>query len=138
MSIVIACITALSGFAGVCIGGLLTHRLALKREGLSEQRALRTELSLRTAKSLVAALSNPEPDDSVWEALNDILMIGTDDEVQAVLEFFAERKRTGSMDLSPVLELVRANLRESLQLSPSPLPAGAQLVVPERRTRSES
>lgn len=115
-----------SAILGAIIGGLVVHRLTLKRKSLSTRRTQRITFLLDAYRKLIDASEReslgPQRRDNLEGALADIMLLGGQQEIDASDRFqrnFAEEK---DASLVPVIKSLRKSLRNELALPEIDLP----------------
>lgn len=104
-----------------CVGWVVVHRLNVTRDISARRRELRIQYLLEAYRRLEAAANRDTP--SVAEAqrafesaLADIQLLGTKYQITSLVEYLHAHVASGSSDIDPVLELLRADLRRELAL----------------------
>lgn len=121
-----AFVPLLSAVIGAVVGGFVVHRLTLRREVLSVQRAQRVAFLLGSYRKLIDASNRPcmapERRDNLESAFADIMLLGGREEIDAahdVMKKFAENQEA---EFDPVIVALRDNLRHELGIAPVALP----------------
>ena len=116
-----------STIVGAVVGGLVVHRLALRRESLGERRSRRVEHLITAWRGLMGAANRLEPltqeqNDALETSLTDIMLLGQEAEISAAAEFIRKMGSGEQTNLDGVLEALRSSLRQELGLDQTPLP----------------
>lgn len=115
-----------SVLVGAVVGGLVVHRLTLRRESLAARRTQRVAFLLDAYRKLIDA-SERDPlgeqrRDNLESALADIMLLGGAAEIEATERFQREFVEGGGASLVPVIEALRASLRNELGIEAIDLP----------------
>ena len=116
----------LSALTGAIVGGVMVHRLTLRREALSARRTQRVDFLLTAYRRLIRAsnrnrLTRDHRDD-LEAAFADIMLLGGLAEIEAARSFMVEFVETGDGSLDPVIVALRKSLRDEIDLDDVPLP----------------
>lgn len=118
----------LSAVLGAVAGGLLVHRLSVRRDVMGARRSQRIDYLVSAYRRLSNAANRPhglsdERIAGLEGALADIVLLGEPVEIEAAREVMLDMaKGQGGADLDPVIEALRASLREEIGLTQQPLP----------------
>lgn len=109
---------ALAAFVAV-VGWGVAHRLSITKDRNAKQRDMRIQFLLEAYRRLESAANRPEAgkeeQDKFESALADIQLLGTKPQIEELMRFLAELHSTGT-SINPLLELLRAHLRDELNL----------------------
>ena len=109
---------ALAAFVAVAGWGV-AHHLSITKDRNAKQRDMRIQFLLEAYRRLESAANRPEAgkeeQDKFESALADIQLLGTKPQIEELMRFLAEWNSTGA-SINPLLELLRAHLREELNL----------------------
>lgn len=109
---------ALAAFVAVAGWGV-AHRLSITKDRNAKQRDMRIQFLLEAYRRLESAANRPEAgkeeQDKFESALADIQLLGTKPQIEELMRFLAEWNTSG-VSINPLLELLRAHLREELRL----------------------
>jgi hypothetical protein len=109
---------ALAAFVAVTGWGV-AHRLSITKDRNAKQRDMRIQFLLEAYRRLESAANRPEAgkeeQDKFESALADIQLLGTKPQIEELMRFLAGWNATGA-SINPLLELLRAHLREELNL----------------------
>jgi|SRR5271166_3319216 len=113
-------IAALSGLAGVGIGGWLSHHWSASRDLANERRKLRISYLLEAYRRLEASANRPVGTDeqkaAFESAVADIQLLGTKDQIEATVKFLRKHTQRSGAIIDSVLEILRADLRQEMGL----------------------
>ena len=113
-------IAALSGLAGVGVGGWLSHHWSASRDLANERRKLRISYLLEAYRRLEASanrpVGTPEQKAAFESAVADIQLLGTNDQIETTLQYVTKHAQDGGAIIDPVLEILRADLRQEMGL----------------------
>ena len=109
---------ALAAFVAV-VGWGVAYRLSITKDRNAKQRDMRIQFLLEAYRRLESAANRPEAgkeeQDKFESALADIQLLGTKPQIEELMRFLAAWNSTGA-SINPLLELLRAHLREELKL----------------------
>jgi hypothetical protein len=102
----------------------VAYRLSVVKDQKAKQRDMRIQFLLEAYRRLEFAAERPEArkdeQDKFESALADIQLLGTKSQIEELMRFAAEwNSRGGAASINPLLELLRAHLREELRLEES-------------------
>ncbi|WP_454301246.1 hypothetical protein [Salana multivorans] len=116
-----------SVLAGAVVGGLVVHRLTLRRESLAARRTQRVAFLLDAYRKLIDASERDflgaDRRDNLESALADIMLLGGKGEIDATERFQQRFAEDGAASLMPVIVSLRASLRKELGLDVVDLPS---------------
>lgn len=114
-------ITAIISAAIIIVGWVVAHRLTVRRDTLAKRRDLRVQYLLGAYRRLEDAANRPL--DSLPEAkrafesgVADIQLLGTSEQINALLTYLNQFTKEGGGNIDPVLKLLRDDLRKDLSL----------------------
>lgn len=121
---------------GALVGGLIVHRLTLRREPLAVRRTQRVSFLLDAYRKLIDAserdaLSSMRRD-NLEAALADKMLLGGPREIEATARFQIDFVEGKSASLVPLIEALRSSLREELDLPRVDLPKRLNLRLQSR------
>jgi hypothetical protein len=109
----------------VAIGGwLVGHRQNLNRDRKAQHRELRLRYLLDAYRSLESFAGREPPPysphhvEALERAVGDIQLLGEMPQIDAVIQFYEEKKQRGEASLDPIINALRAELRNELGLLP--------------------
>lgn len=115
-----------SALIGAFVGGLVAHLLTRRREQENDRRAQRVAYLVDAYRSLIDCANRRsmtvEQKAALEAALSDVMLLGSADEVGRAREFVAAMAQRQGADLEPLIEALRASLREEIGLADVPLP----------------
>lgn len=115
-----------SAILGAGIGGIVVHRLTLRREALSTRRSQRVAFLLDAYRKLIDASErenlSPQRRDNLEGALADIMLLGGEQEIEVSDRFQRDFAAEKGASLVPVIESLRRSLRNELDLPEIDLP----------------
>lgn len=116
-----------SVLVGAVVGGMVVHRLTLRRESRAARRTQRVAFLLDAYRKLIDASAreniSPERRDNLESALADIMLLGGASEIAATESFQREFVERGGGNLDPVIGALRSSLRSELGIEEVDLPA---------------
>lgn len=116
-----------SAIVGALIGGVIVHKLTLRREALSARRDQRVSFLLDAYRKLIDAsereVLGPRRRDNLESALADIMLLGGAREIEATERFQLDFVEGRGSSLTPVIEALRNSLRMELGLPEVELPS---------------
>ncbi|MDO5638237.1 MAG: hypothetical protein Q4G28_00010 [Neisseria sp.] len=106
----------------IAIGWIVVHQLNIHRDRKNKQADLRLQFLLEAYRRLEFSanrdiVSSEEFMRNHESAIADIQLLGNSEQISAILKYINNHARNGSADISNVLELLRQELREELNLS---------------------
>jgi len=107
----------------VVLGWFAGSQFEAHRDRINKRRELRLEYLLESYRTLERTASRPEEagrekQDNVENALGDVQLLGTKDQMIALHRFIRDFNAAGGRgNISPFLEILRRDLREELGLS---------------------
>jgi hypothetical protein len=114
-------IAALSGLAGVGLGGWLTHHWSTARDVENERRKLRIAYLLEAYRRLEASAnrrnSTTDQRTAFESAIADIQLLGTKVQIEAMISYVQQHAKHSGATVDSVLEALRADLRTEMGLS---------------------
>ena len=119
------------------VGAFLAHALSSRRDRTNKKRDQRISFLIEAYRRLEFVSNRPEIEDSkpVESAMADIQLFGSPNLVRLSQEFIREFAKHRTASLDPLLEALRADLREELELEPSP---GKLLFLRWSKTKNET
>lgn len=111
---------ALAAFVAI-LGWGVSHYLSVSKDQKVKQRDMRIQFLLEAYRRLEAAANRPESgkeeQDKFESALADIQLLGTKTQIDELMRFLEQWNSSGgNASINPLLELLRAHLREELGL----------------------
>src|SRR5882762_7725137 len=99
-----------------CAGWVVIHRLNERRDTNSKRRELRIQYLLEAYRRLEAAANRDthnlaEAQGAFESAVADIQLLGTPQQIRSLVEYLHAHVASGSSNIDPILELLRADLR---------------------------
>ena len=105
------------------LGWFAAHQFNVHRDRANKQRDLRIQFLLEAYRRLESAAERPETRseerDKFESALADIQLLGTKEQIEELMQFFAKHSSNGGASILPLLELLRTHLRSELKLENS-------------------
>ena len=103
------------------LGWGVSHYLSTRKDQKAKQRDMRIQFLLEAYRRLEAAANRPESgkeeQDKFESALADIQLLGTQRQIEELMCFLTQWNLSeGKASINPLLELMRAHLREELSL----------------------
>jgi hypothetical protein len=104
------------------VGWLVAHRFSAYRDRQNKRRDLRVEFLIEAYRRLESVTNRPKKTEeqalAFESAIADIQLLGTPDQVNALLKYIQEftAGSGGGGDITEVLKLLRADLRNELSL----------------------
>ena len=113
--------TALFSAAIIIVGWIVAHRFNLKRDTLAKRRDLRIQYLLNAYRRLEDTANRPldslpDAKRAFESAVADIQLLGTREQIEALLKYMNQFTKEGGGNIDPVLKLLRDDLREELSL----------------------
>lgn len=100
-------------------GWFIAHQFNVYRDNKNKRRDIRIQYLLDAYRRLEGASNRPEADKETQNgfesALADIQLLGKKDQIDALMHFLNEFNNGGA-SINPLLELIRADLRDELGL----------------------
>lgn len=116
-----------SAILGAFVGGIVVHKLTLRREAVNARRTQRVSFLLDAYRKLIDASErdglSAQRKDNLEAALADVMLLGGQDEMQATDRFQRDFVEGRSASLLPVIESLRKSLRSELDLPEIALPS---------------
>ena len=114
-------ITAIISTAVIIVGWAVAHRLTVRRDTLAKRRDLRVQYLLDAYRRLEDAANRPldslpEAKRAFESAVADIQLLGTSEQIDALLKYLNQLTKEGGGNVDPVLKLLRDDLRKELSL----------------------
>lgn len=114
-------ITAIISAAVIIVGWAVVHRLTVRRDTLAKRRDLRVQYLLDAYRRLEDAANRPldslpEAKRAFESAVADIQLLGTSEQIDALLKYLNQFTKEGGGNVDPVLKLLRDDLRKELSL----------------------
>ena len=101
------------------LGWFAAHQFNVYRDNKNKRRDIRIQYLLDAYRRLEGASNRPEADketqDSFESAVADIQLLGKKDQIDSLMHFLHEFNNGGT-SINPLLELLRAHLRDELGL----------------------
>lgn len=119
-------VPVVTAILGAVVGGVVVHRLTLKRESLSARRSQKVSFLPDAYRKLIDAseheVLSPTRRDNLESAFADIMLMGGAPEIEATQRFQLDFVEGKSVSLIPVIEALCNSLRNELGLSEVKLP----------------
>lgn len=120
-------ISLASVLVGAVVGGMVVHRLTLRRESLAARRAQRVAFLLDAYRKLIDAserdILGEQRRANLESALADIMLLGGANEIEATERFQRDFVEERGASLVPVIVALRTSLRSELGIETVDLPA---------------
>ena len=99
------------------------HSFNLRRDTTAKRRELRVQYLIEAYRRLEDNTGRIEQTPDAYRAfesaVSDIQLLGTNKQIDALLTFLSQFKDNVDGDINPLLELIRCDLREELNLEPN-------------------
>ena len=122
--------TLLTAAISAGLTGTIVHLLTSRRDARNRQRDERIAFRIGAYRALAHSVNRPlDPGahrQAIEDAMDDVLLFGTQEEVEVARQFMVTFASTGRADLDGLLDVLRRNLRAELNESPAPLPPGSR------------
>lgn len=114
----------IAALAGASIGALVTHLFARSRELAVTRRTQRIDYRVTAYRSLASCANRqltPEQEHDLEAGMDDVLLFGTQDEIETAQLFMNALAEGHGANLDQVLDMLRTNLRKELGAATVPI-----------------